>query len=249
MRGEIVVYWANRAFNYEAPEPDYAVKDLHERVSKISELDPSNTKSIIKCPVVSQYLKNTFSVKSPIDYSLQWSEQNEQITTEHGDQEFFDKNIFVRDYKSGIVSFKFGAYFFFTEEDSLVAEYKSACYANNALVNNSTFIQGEIDIGRYFRSTDYTCFLNRSDELLNVKRGDSLYYVRFLTDKKIKFKKFHMSSDIKELVTPVMQSVSRTRNRLHNISVWNKIEQYYDLFKTSQIKKQLIKNIKANILD
>ena len=249
MASEIVVYWANRLFNYEALDPDYAVKDLHERVSKISESNNDDTKSVIRCPVVSLYLKNTFCVKSPIDYSIRWSDQDEQITTAHGTQEFFDQNIYVRDYKAGIVSFKFGSCFFFTEEDSLIAEYKSACYANNSFVNNSTFIQGEVDIGRYFRSTDYTCFLNKSEELLNVQRGDGLYYVRFLTDKKIKFKKFNITPDIKNLISPIMESVPRTRHRIRDINVWDKIEQYYDMFKTSHIKKQLIKNIKANILD
>lgn len=249
MGGEIVVYWNNRLFNYEAIEPDYAIKDLHNRVMKIGDPDIHNTKSVLRCPVASLYMKNTFSVKSPIDYSVRWDKENSLVTTEHGDQDLFDQVIFVRDYKTGVISFNFGSNFFFTEEDSLIAEYKSASYASNSLVNNSSFIQGEVDIGRYFRSTDYCCFLNRPEESLEVKRGDSLHYVRFLTDKKIKFKKFNMTSDIKSIIQPITQAVPRTSNRLHNISVWGKMEQYYDLFKTSQIKKQLIKHIKANILD
>ena len=249
MKNEVVVYWANNYFNYEALEPDYAIKDLHSRVEKINELDKYETKNLIKCPVATLYLKNTFRVKSPIDYSICWDKKNGVVNTEHYDQNFFNKFINVRDVKSGIISMKFGSNVFFTEEDNLIIEYKSACYAENTLANNINIIHGEINIGQYFRYSDFACFINRPGEFLNVKRGEALYYVRFLTDKKVVLKKFNCTPEMSLLVEPIMETKHRTRVRIKNTNVWGKMEVYYNVFKTSQIKSLLVKKIKENILE
>lgn len=248
MSSEVVVYWANNYFNYEALEPDYAIKDLHSRVEKISELDEQKTASIIKCPVASLYLKNTFRIKSPIDYSIYWDKENNNVSTQHFDQDFFNEFINVRDPKSGIISMKFGSNVFFTEEDNLTIEYKSSIYAENNLSNNISLIQGEIDIGQYFRFLDFAFFINRPNELFTIKRGDALYYVRFLTNKKVVLKKFNYNTDIQSLVSDVMSTKRRTRLRNKNLKVWDRLEEYYSVFKTSQIKNLLIKKIKENIL-
>ncbi|CAB5221946.1 hypothetical protein UFOVP242_160 [uncultured Caudovirales phage] len=249
MKNEIVVYWSSTFFGYESIEPDYAIKDLHDRINKISDLDTQSTDDVLKCPVASLYLKNTFRVKSPVDYSIYWDPEKATISSNHYDQTFFNKFVNVRDPKSGILSMHFGSYVFFTEEDSLKVEFKAANYADNQLAKNTSIFQGEIDIGRYFRFSDYACFINRPNELLNVKRGDSLYYVRFLTDKKIKLKKFNFTPEINYLTEPVLSTKHRTKSRIQNVNVWNKLENYYEVFKTSKVKKHLIKEIKKNILE
>lgn len=245
---EIVVYWANKDFNYEIPAPDYAIKDLHERVARLEEHDAFNTAGILRCPIVNTYLKNTFRIKSPVDYSIILDTTQSKVFSRHYDQKFFDDYVFIRDAKSGVVSFSFASSVFFTEEESLIMELKHANYATNALVNNTSFMGGEIDIGRYCRMTDYAFFINRYNEFLSVNRGDPIHYVRFLTDKRVVLKKFNFTDEIKTLISPVINVNTRIKH-LTGIPVWKKMEQYYSFFKSSQIKKLLIKKIKENLLD
>ena len=61
-------------------------------------------------------------------------------------------------------------------------------------------------------------------------------------------KKFNYNTDIQSLVSDVMSTKRRTRLRNKNLKVWDRLEEYYSVFKTSQIKNLLIKKIKENIL-
>jgi hypothetical protein len=46
-----------------------------------------------------------------------------------------------------------------------------------------------------------------------------------------------------------METKHRTRVRIKNTNVWGKMEEYYNVFKMSQIKSLLVKKIKENILE
>ena len=246
--GEVVVYWACQNHQYEAPEPDFAVHDLHDRVIKMSDQFPERSSMILRCPVAVGHLKNTFRVKSPIDYDITWKDSNKFVTTQQ-DQNFFDNSVFIRDYKTGLLTYKFASYIFFTEEENLDMEIRHANYCNKSHATNTSFLEGSINIGKYFRAIDCAFFINHPDVLVSVNRGDALYYTKFNTTKKVRFKKFLLTPEILNFKNAVVDAVKFVKPGYPNTTILDRLKVYYEIFKTSHYKKLIIKHIKNNLLN
>lgn len=204
--------------------PDLVLKDLAGYAKQ----------NLLHCPAFVSNLKNTYTIRIPIDYDLALSEG--KVFSNLRDQAFFDQWVIVRDTEEGVCSLKIPRILFFSA-DSMELEVKAASYHHNGFTENSIIIEGRYDIGKHFRSLE-TAFMFKPTKKVTMLAGDVLYYIKLHTTEKVKLVPFHCTADIKNLAESKMLLRQRKPKPM---SYWYDIhEKFY--------KKRLLKLIKESLL-
>lgn len=237
------VYWTSIYFPATSSEPDSALRDLLAVQERLSNEDPIGS-AFIKCPAIKNHLRNTFRVKSPTKIDIKWDGDKLFNTFTH-DQKFFDEYIKIRDNRGALVTYRF-YYLFFTEEPSMLVEQRQAQYSFNDFSKNVSLIEGHFDIGKWFRPFDIAFFLKEANRVVTLNRNDTMYYLKFHTEKNIKFIKFNLTSEITKIydnLTEGIKLINKEKKGIRNLNL------LYDMFQHSRYKKHLLKLIKQNTLN
>lgn len=193
------------------------------------------------CPAFKDYCKNTFALKMPMDYRLSLLKDQKRIVSDMYDQSFFENTVLIRSIKDNMFSIRIH-YIFFAEE-SLEIENNGAHFSDSEFARKTRIIPGKFDVGKWFRPLDCAILINKNEEILNINNGDVFSYVKFLTDEEINLKRFVMTDELTDIVK---QNVSYKRfinKKFSPLSYW------YDLFKSSNQKKYILKHIKNNLME
>lgn len=244
----IVVYWAILDNTFGSTDPDLAYIDLSNRVKAMDNFKPNLTTEIKSCPAVVHHLKNIFRVKSPLKYDICW-DGKDSFTSTLRDQEFFNKNVLIRDGNTGFLSFGFCSLVFFTEEDSLILEQRQAFLSFNEFSKNVSVVEGSFDIGKWFRALEFAFFIKEPNKILAIERGDTLYYLKLHTEKKIKFQKFFLTPELINILKEIQNGRIHVREDSKLKFMFTKLEKYYQVFQQSRYKTRIINLIKQNLLD
>lgn len=129
-----------------------------------------------KCPAFSDFLKNTFIIKSPYDLEIYFDHAGAAKTNKYG-QNFFDKNITIKpNGKNSITLQTIPQYIFITNSK---CPLKITCLPMILEENKYRFIGGEFDISKWIRPLFYSIEINNFPETIVLKRGQPLYMVKF----------------------------------------------------------------------
>jgi len=213
-------------------EPEPAFKTFIDERNK--------TSNILKCPAFQDYYKNCFIIRSPLDLIITIKKSKDgfkYVATDRYDQEFFDAFIKDRIRDEGnnnnfpMISLLY-AYLFYSSE-SVILEQMSPSMHKNEFLNNTRLICGKFNIGKWIRPLDYAFEIIDDTKPLVIKRGDPLYYIRFLTDKDVNFVKVLHSDDLYKNLMQAVQSSTRVKQYVPG----NTLEKNY------QIAENYIKTI------
>jgi hypothetical protein len=171
--------------------------------------DDRNKKSIfLKCPAFQDFYKNTFLIRSPTDLHISLKRNlhtGDLEVTEHlHDQRFFDEYFTIRfeNLDFPVLSLEFPHVFY--SDESINIEQTAADMHNNEFLNNITVINGKFDISKWIRPINFAFEIIDENKPLIIKKGDPLYYIKFLTEKKINFIQFYDYDDITKYISPVI---------------------------------------------
>lgn len=247
MSSEAVVYWTSINFSEVTPTIDLAIHDLNSIVGEMEGNIPGRSTGIINCPSITGHLKNTFRVKSNLNYDLTWDDNG--FTSSQKNQDFFNKFVKIRDFKTGLVTINTLNLIFFTEEQSLVMEVKNAAYAKNDFRSKTLFTEGSFDIGKWYRPSEISFFFINKNSTVNIRYDDSLFYVKFLTNKKVRLKKYHLTQNLADRVAGFNDNRENITDNFKDIKFINKLQKYYDAFEQSRYKSYILKEIKNNLME
>ena len=224
----INVYWAcieDEWMRAEEPKP------IWEKIQKSS---LSVNSGLRFCPVVKDYMKNTYSISSLYDY--EFSVVGEKVSSEMYDQEFFDRHVKIRSISEKLFSFN-QWFIFFTDKDSLNLEITSAYFEDNNVTERCIVVPGILDIGKLFREIDFAFALKKKFNKFKIDEGEIFYYLKFHTNEKINFIQFRHSEGLVKHLSDVHK-----RNKYSKLKP---LQFYYDVFNT---KKLILKEIKNNLI-
>lgn len=188
------------------------------------------------CPSYTKYFENAFLVRSPIDITIRFNEENKTCHIEHQNQEFYDKYVICRyDVQAPgdklLVSLHMGN-LFVCDEDVDVESLGLPIVGKLPYV---THIVGSFNIHKWVRPIDWTFAVEDQSKPIVVKRGDPLYMVRFVPHKygtKVNLRRMEYSE--KHALVAAACTTSRIYNR--KVSLADRYE----------AAKALLKNIKWN---
>jgi hypothetical protein len=232
----INVYWACLEDEWiKATEPEKISQRFYTK--KITDSDKDSLSAINYCPVFNKSLENIYAIKSIYDYSFKI--KNNECFSELYDQKFFDNHVLVRSLEKKFFSFSV-RYIFFTEEDSLkIDAYQHPVFEDNEISKRCMIIPGGFDIGKYFRNLEFAFILKKDFNEFIVNDEDVLYYLKFYTEEKIKFKQFRCNENLKQMMEDVRKANTYTNKRAG-------IDLYYNKFKG---KKYILNEIKQNLIN
>ena len=229
----ITVYWSSLEDEWlRAKEPEPVYKDFLK--------DKKNFEStIVMCPAVKDYTKNTFSLKSIYDYEFEINKNLNDVTSQLYDQVFFNKHVEIRSIENKFFSFS-QKLIFFTEEQSLNMSLGILPYfEDNEITKRCMLIPGKLDIGKWFRIIDYAFFLKNNINVFKIKEEDVYQYIKFETDQKIEFKQFKSTELINKYILDITSSKNHRKPKIRDLS---------EFYETMRHKKYIIKEIKNNLL-
>jgi len=184
----------------------------------------------IQCPASYNELKNVIGIRSDQDYNIELKEGNENlhqlnreghISLRSINEKFFDIN---------------SNYIFFSDqplEVSLLPAYLDP----NDLTKNTTLLSGKYDCGKWFRpiSPAYVSHKN----IINIKRGDTLYYLKFNTNKKINLVNYQFNNQLGTYLNSTMG--------IKNFKKFLPLKTLYNLFLEKKYNSRILKEIKNNL--
>jgi len=184
----------------------------------------------IQCPASYNELKNVIGIRSDQDYNIELKEGNENlnqlnreghISLRSINEKFFDIN---------------SNYIFFSDqplEVSLLPAYLDP----NDLTKNTTLLSGKYDCGKWFRpiSPAYVSHKN----IINIKRGDTLYYLKFNTNKKINLVNYQFNNQLGTYLNSTMG--------IKSFKKFLPLKTLYNLFLEKKYNSRILKEIKNNL--
>lgn len=191
------------------------------------------------CPAFKDAIKNTFIVKSPFTYTIDWD--GNKITSPMYDKRFFDDVIKPRTRDSGFLSYKAPKPVFIAEGNDLNITEGPAYFHNNDITNKSYMVPGSYNIGKHILRPLELAMKFKTPGTIKITEGDALYYIKFHTEEEIIFKKFVMTPDITNLCSAILSTREYTNN-------FKSIKWWYSLVARHNFKNYILKKIKQNLL-
>jgi hypothetical protein len=143
----------------------------------------ANTNSKFKlCPANAQFLKNFWVIKSPFDLIFNYDRKNNSCFVNQN-QKFFNTFINMRynDFSKtdlALCSFHF-QYLFVSDKPVILEVYPPFLHGE---VKNTRFINGSFNIYKWQRPVDFSFEILNDNEPVEIKRGQPLFYVKFLSN-------------------------------------------------------------------
>ena len=232
----ITIYWgANTTYSPEGIRADAPESILQKLFRHKNSKELEGDGDYKKCPALIDELKNVYGLKSYFDYTLKL--QSAGASSPDYDQEFFNKYFEV---KSSNLYFYRINFAFFTEEPSLEMSLLPAYMEDNNVVNNTIMLPGKIDIGKYFRGLHFAFHMKENCNELTFNKDEICYYVKFHTQKKLKFKQFLWTPKLEEMGLQMMAAKGGKYDYMN-------LDYYYNIFDRFNFKKKMLKNIKENL--
>lgn len=202
----------NYAFSIQSEDwLDENLNKFAQDISNNSILPNSLSKEIIesrkgvtflKCPAHTDFLKNTFVFKSPIDIILdiEITEEIAKVYTPNLDQKIFEKIIdirFLSKQESGLSFYPIiGIDFlnlFISQTPVLMSVFPAFLHYND-FTQKTSIIPGQYDISRWVRPVECVFEIKKMTEQIVIKQDDAICYFQFHSpnDDKIKLEKITM---------------------------------------------------------
>jgi hypothetical protein len=244
----ITVYWAPAPF---LPKEDSWAMLYSEPQSVLQDLYVSNTpKGIMtRCPAVKDTLKNVFSFNSAIDDKFQLPTQTlESIAFTETANEYIptDSKISVQKIRKSSrdnyinIFYNMGWYLFSSEP--LKARFTAPYFPSASPVKGAFLASGEYDIGRWFRPFNLDYHIPLDSKYFSVKNEEPLFFVEFFTDKKIEFKKFNVSTELRSIAFESSNSPTRYGKNKSLI-------ERYKMAHSAKIPQMVLGQIRKNLID
>lgn len=240
---EICVYWSDE-FVQSAVTP-VLMHPLGEKA--LSQMDLPDFKefpgsTIQRCPGFIGYYRNTFVVRSPVDLKIiHQGEGSYRWETSISDQEAIDDIVQVRD-ASGMMTL--GFFLSIWSEAPLMIEQLHPAFLPGEVAHKCETICGTFDASKWFRPLQpaFRFRLREAEETVSIQRGDPLYLLRLVTDKKVQLQKFAGTPALHDLSNQINLVKSSTYD-FHK-SMLN----YYKAFKLRRLHERVKKEILASLI-
>ena len=236
----MIIYWtiptSGNDFFLGLDEPKPVISTHKNFLANLGNNSPFT--NFFHCPSYKSFTKNLFSLHSPID--LEFSFDGDYLDLS-GFYDYQPNFITIRDIQSRQISLGILPFIFFAEKPCEM-QFSGPIFGTNNFSSSCLVIPGQLNIGRWFRPLDLAFFAE--ENLVNIKQGDELCNVRFLTSEKIVFKKFWYS----DFFDDVINKESRFRQFI-NAKGHTYLENLYTLFHKSYLQKKILQEIKKNLIN
>lgn len=239
----MIVYWApwNNPIKIHEDHlafqnPEKLLTNLNAQVNYENKHD-----NFFKCPAFINSIKNTFVFNNPKAANL--TIHNDRIDDNGSLKTGFDwDNFSIKQpsYNNAHTVHLNADYIFFSEESLHI--HSTPPYLHNSSIHKSGFyVPGTFDISQWFRPLEHAFQMWPGQNTFQIKEGEPLMYVNFLTEQPIVLKRFYLTEELwKMSISCVRLKYYKDEKNLTNL---------YKIFKASGLRKKVLQDIKLNLLE
>ena len=242
MKNSITVYYASpdnlqetQDWSILYKEPKSLNSYLTKNLKKDRDKDPSN-RAYMSCTAYQSISNNTFVIENPIKSSYIFKENGIESNSKNSLSAIIKRQPQLNNQ----ILFEYDYPIIFFADQSLEIQYTAPYYLQANHLKYGAVTPGQFDIGKWFRPIQTEINLWDGVKEFSIEKNEPLAFINFLTDKKIKFKMFHMSEDLAKIM-----------NVCATGSVWEMnvplVNRYARFLESKMISKTLTK-IKENLI-
>jgi hypothetical protein len=207
--------------------------------SKVKEGD-----SFIKCPAFKNLSKNIYAWNWPIDSSYKYkaisTDVNEIEVTPLTDS--YMSCYVPRDQTMTVgpsIEFSYRLHMF--AEEPIEVMVTSPYLQQVEYLKYGFLTSGQFDIGQWFRTLNVEIQMFNNEGELHIKKDEPIFYVNFLTDRKINLRRFELTSEINSYSKKCIDAK-------HVFGYKMPLLESYSVFNKSRTRDIVLKKIKENLI-
>ena len=238
MSKELIVYWSpyqgfektqvNFNLLYENPEP----------LRNILKPNPHNKqRNFFRCPGFNDFIENIHVIKNPIHSKLKTDGENVYAVSDTYMNAKMSGGPSIENHQ--VIEYAIQN-IFFSEEDVEMA-ITSPYFSNSPYLSMGNVVPGKLNISKWFRPVNVEVQLHEGLKEIEFVEGEHLAYINFLTNRRVKLKRFELDRDLYRISLGCSTSVNwETR-----VPLLKK----YSRFVNSGTNKIVLQHIKKNLVD
>jgi hypothetical protein len=245
----INVYWAPHSI----PQDDGIIQnwnmmyeDLENVFQSWTEFDIKGGRedSFIKCPAFQNLAKNMYAFKFPIDSSYKYKAHSNLVdeieitpTSKHYVSMFVPRDQTMTYGPNAELALRLHMF----AEEPLEVMLTGPYLENVEYMKYGFLTSGQFDIGQWFRTLNAEIQFKGNEGEIHFKKGEPLFYIKFLTDKKINLKRFELTAELD----------TYSRKCITSRNIFGKRQtllEKYDIFNKSKTREIVLKKIKENLI-
>lgn len=241
MKNSITVYYASpdnlqetQDWSILYKEPKSLNSYLLDNLNKNRNKDVNN-RAYMSCTAFQTMTGNTYVIENPMTSSYTFNE-----TIESTSRNSLPILIKREPQLNKQILFEYDYPIIFFAEESLEIQYTPPYFLNAPHMQYGAVTPGQFNIGKWFRPIQTEINLWENVNEFKIIENEPLAFVNFLTDKKINFKLFHMSSEL-----------SKIMNVCSTSSTWEvniPLKKRYKRFHESKMLQKTLYLIKQNLV-
>jgi len=238
----ITVYWTCLKNGQNAPY-EFSL-NAHDPIPIVKTFDKETLQSnYIRCPAVKEKLKNVYALKCNWGNTLQYDFNNKSLNTVEYDQMYYNSTVEADEIDYGIL--KLNTNYAFFADKPLILRQNHPWGSRNNISKVGNILGGQFDIHKWFRTINVTLLPHYRTSEFEIKNGDVLSYIEFMTDEKVVLKKFETSERIEE----ISQLCLKLKFGKSKVTKVFSLQYGYDKFLRNKLNKKLLEEIKKNLID
>lgn len=200
--------------------------------------------SMIQCPAFQNISKNTYVFNSPIDTSYSFNAMStigHQIELKPETKEYLAAFIPRNQTMSVGPSMELSLRLHMFAEEPLEVMLTGPYLHKTEYTKSGVLTSGQFDIGQWFRPINCEIQLFGQTGQIDFKKDEPLFYVKFLTNKKIELKRFELTEELDTYARKCINAKSIYGLR-------KPLTFYYDKFMKTRTRDIVLKKIKENLI-
>lgn len=243
----IEIYWAPGTFH---PEQESWALLYTEPKNLFSTLPISGKQkdSITSCPAVKNALKNVFSISAVINdlhnlqpdvlASLATTESNEVHIQTNG---LIGINKIRKSSYEGFINIGYNMSWLFFASEPVEIKWTAPFFPAFSPTEDALLSPGQMNIGKWYRSINLDWHIPITATKFEIKKDKPLAFIEVLTDKKVTFHRYQMTSRLTHIAREMAQSPERYGR-------FKTLKERYLMASQSSIPEMVLKEIRANLV-
>jgi hypothetical protein len=247
----LIIYWSPADFAIEETNWNlfYSNPEPVSNILRVKKNKDTKMNLISTCPAVKDRMSNLFVFRSNHEDTFEISsEEMEKAENTTGENIFIPSLSMVGIKKSrtspleGFYSIEYNMSWIFFAEEPVTIKITAPYYPAESPVPGGLFAPGEYDISKWYRPIPFEYLIPKESKEFSIKFDQQLFYVEVITDRKVEFKRYKMTSKLKRLYTEAMKAPNYHGK-------WKDLASRYLIAERSGFPKIVMSEIRQNLID
>ncbi len=242
----ITVYWSPSPFNTDETSWNFLYSSPISVLSDLNTIRDKSSKNMFSCPAYTQSMKNVFVFKSTFSEKIELDETFFLPKEEYPYYHFGRSTVLLNEQRPSslnkYVNVIYNMGWLFFADQPVEARFTAPYYPTMSPAEGVMLSTGQFNIGEWYRDYHLDYHIPFGTKELNFEENQSLFYLEVRTDKKVVFKRYNLTIELRKLADEcATSSVIYGSNKplLHR----------YNMFNKSLSPQRVLSYIKENIVE